>query len=137
MEAVRRLHVDLNEAVSNLPKTCGKLVATQEAEFLVAYRSHMMRLQEEMQTLKDKISDSEKRMAENSVIARMEHQKAWFQSESFHLSGVVSSRRRQENILLKRKEKLGKTLCCASQFNSHATEPSQEAIEVIDTRTQA
>ena len=57
------------------------VIVRHEDDFLAAYKTHMSKVEKQLQMLKDKARDQEKKLNNDERIVRMEKQLVWYKEE--------------------------------------------------------
>eukprot|EP00347_Sterkiella_histriomuscorum_P015923 403355172 len=79
------IHGQLTTLLSDYDKKLIQVLARHEHDFLAAYKTHMTKVEKELQYLKSKAKDQERRLAQDERILRLEKQLKWFQDEMARL----------------------------------------------------
>ena len=69
MEDVRAQYAELKDTMSTFQVSVSECLSKAEAEFLQAYRAHMVEVHRELQGLRDKLSEAESSMSVDPILA--------------------------------------------------------------------
>ena len=75
---VRKKYSGLNELIGHLSSKLTGVSTHIEAEFLSAYRVHMLSVQTELRDLKTKVTKAEEALNDDKQVAKLEHEVTWF-----------------------------------------------------------
>jgi hypothetical protein len=77
MENVREQYEDLKKTMATFQVGLSECLAKAEAEFLTAYRAHMLEVHRELQELRDKLSEAESSILKDDSIQVLERDGSW------------------------------------------------------------
>ncbi|KAJ1451801.1 P-loop containing nucleoside triphosphate hydrolase protein [Pelagophyceae sp. CCMP2097] len=77
MEDVREQYEDLKKTMATFQVGLSECLAKAEAEFLTAYRAHMLEVHRELQELRDKLSEAESSILQDDSIQALERDGSW------------------------------------------------------------
>ena len=61
------------------------VIGRHEEDFLTAYKTHMVKVEQQLQLLKDKAKEQENKLNNDERIVKMEKQLAWYRDEFSNL----------------------------------------------------
>lgn len=99
MSRVRTLHEQLTGVITTLNERVGEALASQESEFLRAYRAHMFAVQRELSTLRAKADDATLALAKNDRILGLERERDWYRGEAVRLDSACEGLKGEIEVL--------------------------------------
>ena len=74
-------HSSLRKLISDYDKKLMNVIDRHEDDFLNAYKTHMGKVEKQLQLLKDRAKDQENKLNNDERIIRMEKQLLWYKEE--------------------------------------------------------
>lgn len=91
MDDVREQYADLRETMSTFQVSVSECLSKAEAEFLQAYRAHMVEVHRELQGLRDKLSEAESSILKDDHIQQLERDGAWYRNEAAQQTAYIAA----------------------------------------------
>lgn len=81
VDKIMGIHSYLRKLISEYDKKLMNVIDRHEDDFLTAYKTHMGKVEKQLQLLKDKAKDQENKLNNDERIIRMEKQLLWYKEE--------------------------------------------------------
>ena len=91
MEDVRAQYAELKDTMSTFQVSVSECLSKAEAEFLQAYRAHMVEVHRELQGLRDKLSEAESSILKDDHIQQLERDGAWYRNEAAQQTAYIAA----------------------------------------------
>lgn len=99
---VRDKYEDVKQLIGELSFKLTKVSSHIEAEFLSAYRVHMLSVQEELRDLRDQVVKAEEALNEDSEVSALESEVKWFTDETLRLRNQAAAMKADIKHILER-----------------------------------
>ena len=95
IERIPYLYSLLGKSVNMVDKIIEGMMQKHEADFISAYRGHMLRVQQELLLIKKTISEQQFKMKLDNRINTLQKSLNWFKEEAMNLSKIVENKNNQ------------------------------------------
>ncbi|KAL4499123.1 hypothetical protein ABPG72_017025 [Tetrahymena utriculariae] len=82
---ISEAYSQLNNMVEFLEEKVDGVIERHEAEFLLAYKNHMIKIRKELQEMKNRMDEQDKKLKAGDKMDQLEKQLSWFREESLKL----------------------------------------------------
>ena len=97
MEKIKEMSEQMDYLIMFLDEKMDNMLEKREKEFLSAYQSHMIEVQKELLTLKQKANEKELKLQQDDKILSLEQELAWIREETMKLREEIDN---QEALLI-------------------------------------
>lgn len=81
VENILKINAFLRKLISDYDQKLMNVIVRHEDDFLSAYKTHMSKVEKQLQLLKDKAKDQENKLNNDDRIIKMEKQLLWYKDE--------------------------------------------------------
>jgi hypothetical protein len=106
MEDVRAQYAELKDTMSTFQVSVSECLSKAEAEFLQAYRAHMVEVHRELQGLRDKLSEAESSILKDDHIQQLERDGAWYRNEAAQQTAYIAAMDKDRSYMRRKYETL-------------------------------
>ena len=94
MQDVRAQYAELKATLSTFQASVGDCLERAEAEFLQAYRAHMVEVHRELQQLRAQLGSAEASLRDDDGVRELEASGAWYRGEAAQQAAHVAALRK-------------------------------------------
>ncbi len=92
---IGELHSQLQDIINSLETRIDAAVQKEETEFLAAYKSHLVKIQNELDLYKSKMDSQQYELKHDAVLIALQQSLAFFKEEAARLAGVADAQRKE------------------------------------------
>ena len=85
IDGILEIYVYLKSLMNDYDAQLMNVIGRHEEDFLTAYKTHMVKVEQQLQLLKDKAKEQENKLNNDERIVKMEKQLAWYRDEFTNL----------------------------------------------------
>ena len=106
MQDVRAQYAELKATLSTFQASVGDCLERAEAEFLQAYRAHMVEVHRELQQLRAQLGSAEASLRDDDGVRELEASGAWYRGEAAQQAAHVAALRKDRTYARRKRRAL-------------------------------
>ena len=100
IDKIIEICVELKQLTSDYDSKLINLIDRHEEDFLSAYKTHMTKVEKQLQSLKDKAKEQENKLNNDDRIVKMEKQLEWYKNEFFSLLKLKDKNEKEKSDII-------------------------------------